>query len=595
MVWLPLQGPDGGRPKAPSAAGWQSPSYDGLTSAEYEAALARGDWIGLRTDDRVVIDCDSKAAFDLWVQHVGVDNAKTKMRKTPNGYHLIYRQTPGSPDAPAASILHKGSHIDVRAGRTSQIVYHAPGYADIGVAPVLDFDPAWVPKRTDLDDDVEEWAEMPDGMANDTLAAIAGTMRRKGADYTTILKMLLVMNKLTMTRDPMPEQDVALIAQSICRYTPEAVVELLIEDESPEPETEDETVDQAENVYMDARLMRAPEDRGFMWEPYLPNSQLVLLEGMEGIGKSMFCAWVARLVAAGAPFPGSAGGDKATVLWYSAEDDPHEEILPRLHALEYSKDDHPVVFFNPLKHKSEPRFPADIDAVRNLLVKLKVRLLIIDPGRDYLAPEDDAENSNNNEKALRPGLRQLVRMAADTGCTILFVHHQNKKQDGGSREKSTGSGAFRQVPRIVVTMAQVGSFRAMSVEKANNMDRFHNVMSYEICDVDGVGTFVPGQKLDGYRDLDEWVKTMQKLEAEGGVEIVISVDWEEAAWTYSYLDEGDLAPDARAVEKDMHVDNAEAKAILATLRQKGCIIGTKWAKIPKHLEAKRRTQPDVSD
>lgn len=120
-VWLPLQGEGGERPKAPAAAGWQSPSYQGIDPATFEG------WVGLRCDGLVVIDCDNVEAAERWEKHVG-GVAGVWCRKTPRGFHYIYEWTPGSPEGPSVDVFGNGSGIDVRAGRTSQIVFKAPGY-----------------------------------------------------------------------------------------------------------------------------------------------------------------------------------------------------------------------------------------------------------------------------------------------------------------------------------------------------------------------------------------------------------------------------------------------------------------------------------
>jgi hypothetical protein len=87
----------------------------------------------LRCDNLVVVDCDSEESAAWWRKHVGPEGTEdTWIRKTPRGYHFIYDWTPGSPEAPDADIFRGDPPgIDVRAGRTSQIVFHAPGYATI--------------------------------------------------------------------------------------------------------------------------------------------------------------------------------------------------------------------------------------------------------------------------------------------------------------------------------------------------------------------------------------------------------------------------------------------------------------------------------
>lgn len=576
-VWIPLQGPGSDRPKAPAVAGWQSPGYIGVPERMKET-----NWLGLRCDNLVVIDCDNDEALERWNLHVGVTSKPTFVRKTPRGWHLFYRQIAGSPDAPGADILGGGSGVDIRAGRTSQVVYHAPDYYDFDIRPLQPFDPAWWSRPTQVSDADDEWDEMPDGRGDNTMTALAGAMRKQGMSYEAIFKSLAAINNLTMTRDPMPASSIARIAGSVSRYAPEPDIDLDVEEGLDEGT--DET-DQADLVYMDARKMTVHQPKGFMWEPYLPVGTMVLVEGQEGIGKSMYAAWVAVQVATGRAFPDGDAREPASVLWYSAEDDPHDEILPRLHSLGYTDADAPIRFFNPLKHKDEPRFPRDIEKLRIFIANWGVKLLIIDPGRDFLAPEDDAETSNNNERALRPGLRALARIANDLECTILFLHHQNKRSsnEATARERSTGSGAFRQVARVAMTMSQVGEFRAFAIDKANNFPHDFTVSSYEILsNDDGQPCFRPGGKMAEYRTIDSWTRTTQKLVDEGAGEIVVEIDWKEAAFHYSrYLNEGDIAPTWKDIVHDIGVDAEEAQQILVALRERKIIKNGLWYRLPK--------------
>lgn len=125
IIWLPLQGEGGERPKAVRVGGWQSPSYAGIDPAQFDG------WVGLRCDGLVVIDCDSIEASTFWREHSGFDK-DCWVRKTPHGFHYIYEWSEGSPEAPDVDIFNGNpGGIDIRAGRTSQIVFRAPGYKTI--------------------------------------------------------------------------------------------------------------------------------------------------------------------------------------------------------------------------------------------------------------------------------------------------------------------------------------------------------------------------------------------------------------------------------------------------------------------------------
>ena len=140
-IWLALQGENGERPKAPASSRWQAFGYRGIVPA-------RGQWVGLRCDDLVVVDCDNDEAIERWCKIDELAAETVMQRKTPHGRHFIYLRTPESPNAPAAGVF---PGIDIRAGRTSQIVYFAPGYETIQgqLDPqfLIPFDPSWLPAR----------------------------------------------------------------------------------------------------------------------------------------------------------------------------------------------------------------------------------------------------------------------------------------------------------------------------------------------------------------------------------------------------------------------------------------------------------------
>jgi len=245
-IFIPLQGPSGVRPKAPAVGAWQSPGYTGI-----EPAAHPGAWIGMRTDGLVVIDIDCgcpkvngekpevcqtpevmRSNANYWAA-IDADAAKGWVRKTPHGMHFIYLQTAeeGTPDAPAAGVW---PGIDIRAGRTSQIVFYAPGYKDLTAQHKMRlFDPRWLPSNFGVQQDRsndEAWSEMPDGRGNNTMAAFAGAFRKQGMAPVQIAKCLGAINRICMTDDPMPIEMIVEIARSVGRYSPRPDVDIEIEE-----------------------------------------------------------------------------------------------------------------------------------------------------------------------------------------------------------------------------------------------------------------------------------------------------------------------------------------------------------------------------
>jgi hypothetical protein len=230
-IYIPLQGPNGVRPKAPAVGAWQSPGYHGVSPGESGGHAGDDAWYGLRCDDLVVIDCDDKGAANDWLAHTKAEPSDTWVRATPRGYHFIYERTPGSPDAPAAGVW---PHTDIRAGRTSQIVFLATGYDDITERTrISPFNPAWLPTNFGEQQQdrsaSESWDEIPEGRGNNTMAAFAGAFRKQGMGIVSIAKCLGAINRICMTDDPMPTATIVEIARSVGRYEPRPDIDIEVE------------------------------------------------------------------------------------------------------------------------------------------------------------------------------------------------------------------------------------------------------------------------------------------------------------------------------------------------------------------------------
>lgn len=585
QVFIPL-----GSNKRPIVKGWNKPDYDGVDPATHNGRVA------IRADDHVIVDCDNDAALQRWAGHLKSASITTgtRVHKTPRGYHLIYEWTPGSPVGPGTAVLGEG--IDVRAGRGSY--YLAPsdvapaneGYYVMRDEKPRPFNPEWLPRKTqdEVLAEIEEVDFIPEGRRETSLVQLAGVLRRQGLSAAAIVKNLTAFVRLSVDPgdDPITADDILRIARSVSRYAPEPDID---EIEVVDEETETEFV-KGEPVFLDARKMELPPPPEWWWKPYFPQGRLVMLDGEEGIGKGMLCVWIAKLSSEGSSFPDGTALEPAPVVWFSAEDDPQEDILRRLHASGWSPDEAaPIFFFNPRKERW--RYPIDVERLRSVITRVHPRFVILDPGRSFIQPPDPRDGSFNSEAAMRPGLEALQHLAHDTKTTIVFVHHWNKLTNGSTRDKMGGTVAFLQVVRHRVTMAQVGEYRAFSVEKSNLIDRNGNVRSLAIANNDEMdaGYAVMGKWLPDFRNLDEWIDAMRSLEAEVEIEIEVDFDWQEVAISYGYLREGAIAPTVQAMMKDFDIDEETAKRLRKKLRDHGIIGGNKtarWGVLPPDLAEK---------
>lgn len=205
-VWIPLKGDT----KHPDVLnGWQLPDYTGV------APEGR---VGLRLDDYIVIDCDDEEARDRWLRHIQQPLLHTWVRKTPNGWHFFYKRNYTNLSVRFGPWPPK---IDIKGGLGHYVVFQSDGYYNLNLSDLaIVFDPAWAPKE-EVVRVVDEWHECPDGIGDNMMISLAGTMRRWGMDEDTILSILVDINTATMTINPMPLRSLRRIARQAAKYVPE--------------------------------------------------------------------------------------------------------------------------------------------------------------------------------------------------------------------------------------------------------------------------------------------------------------------------------------------------------------------------------------
>jgi hypothetical protein len=410
-VYLPLQGPNGARPKAPKVAGWQSPSFEGISAWSTDA------WIGLRTDGLVVIDCDTPDAAIAWIERTQLPNGGTWVRKTPRGFHFIYRAVPGAPDGPLVGVF---EHVDVRAGNASQIVFHATGYYDETPEVALaDFEPTWLPPRSSIARDADEWDEIPDGRGNNTMTALAGALRRQGASHEVMLKVLAAVNRLTMTRDPMPLEMIASIANSVSRYTPDPDIDIVLDDEDDEMEPgEPPSRIKTPTVFTDVELdaLRLPE-LSWMLKGILPEG-VTLLAGKPKVGKSWLSLGLALAVAEGGSYLGRSV-EQGDVLYLALEDTPGR-LRRRLEKVRAGRQATGRLTFA----TAWPRMPEAAKPIIEWIKRVEApRLIIV----DTLAKiRHDAAGKGYDYADDYKALELLKRIGDASNVGIVVVHHERK-------------------------------------------------------------------------------------------------------------------------------------------------------------------------
>jgi AAA domain len=137
-----------------------------------------------------------------------------------------------------------------------------------------------------------------------------------------------------------------------------------------------------------------PEDVHWLWPGRVPRRKLVIFEGDPGLGKSLATLDLAACLSSGRAMPDGTpnpfGGQPATAVVLSAEDDPADTILPRFIAAGGNR--RHLRLLKGVKAPDGERFPnlGDVPAIRRALVKTEARLLIVDPLSAYVPAQSDA-------------------------------------------------------------------------------------------------------------------------------------------------------------------------------------------------------------
>jgi hypothetical protein len=183
-----------------------------------------------------------------------------------------------------------------------------------------------------------------------------------------------------------------------------------------------------------ARLLTSMEDIEtlpieWIWDFRIAKAMLNAIVGFPDIGKSTLIRDLISRVTRGAKFPDGAKSEKARVLMINNEEAPEYIIKPGLQAagadlslVKFTSGSVEIID-DPDGRSYELTFPYSVKYLEEQIRDLKIGLLTIDVLSAMLAGHVDPHKSSNVRRALTP----LARMAARTGCAVLFIEHPNKQ------------------------------------------------------------------------------------------------------------------------------------------------------------------------
>lgn len=318
------------------------------------------------------------------------------------------------------------------------------------------------------------------GKRNQTLASLAGTMRRRGMTEGAIQAALLVAND-EQCDPPLPEGEIEAIAKSVAKYAPTApaaaVPALPPPDDATAPDAPHEPA--RYSTWADTAALLGPIT--WSWPRWLPNGMLTILASEPGDGKS---ALALRVVATmighseewpdGAPFEGEPG----RVVWAESEAG-HAINLERAKGwgLDTTRIIQPGLPLEDFRLDDAPK----MDALRELAYLPDVRAVVIDSLRG-------ANSRNENDSDVIALVMALGQLARDTNKPIILTHHLRKRglldgPGGPSLDRLRGSSAITQPARVVWVIdtpdPQDKETRRLAQAK-NNLGRFPEALGMTI-------------------------------------------------------------------------------------------------------------------
>ena len=191
----------------------------------------------------------------------------------------------------------------------------------------------------------------------------------------------------------------------------------------------------------------------WLWNGRVPQGELTLLAGREGLGKSTLAYQMAADVTNGT-LPGDYLGQPRNVLIAATEDSWETTVGPRLVA---AGADIGRVFKMSVELaegvSSEVDFPVDNRQLQETLEELAandmhVGMILLDP----LVSRLNVNLDTHKDAEVRQALEPLVKIAHDAETAIVGIIHFNKQKDVDMLSAITGARAFTATARAVMVV-----------------------------------------------------------------------------------------------------------------------------------------------
>ena len=448
-----------GYPVFPCVPGGKNPlTENGFKDASTDPVQIEAWWtqhpnanIGIPTEGRLVVDVDG--ANNPWLQGDArmLDLARGPVDDTPRGgSHHHFQQPLNRAWRNTTSVLAAG--VDTRANGGYVL---APPSVVAGKRytwrPTLELTeppdrlpkpPGWLIELLDRANDVKETAPsvggnpIPTGQRNDTLARLAGTMRRAGMTEAEILAAISLANT-NRCQPPLRPAEVNGIAESIARYQPDQVTVAFVEDHFGQDRQKQKTIfSSASALCQEFTSMRNPVIHGLLREGETMN-----IIAAPKSGKSWLVLSLALSVSTGQPWLGFPTVPGRVLL---LDNELHSETLAnRIPRVSQAMQLPPAAWkdnFFVRALRGELKDLVNMEQYFRCLPPGYFKIIILDAFYRFL-PADTDENDNGCMANL---YNILDRCAAYLQCGFVLIHHTSKGLQSGKSVTDVGSGAGSQ-------------------------------------------------------------------------------------------------------------------------------------------------------
>lgn len=179
----------------------------------------------------------------------------------------------------------------------------------------------------------------------------------------------------------------------------------------------------------------------------VPDRCYTLIQGRKGTGKSTLVSAVVASMTGGPPVPGWVGPTTGRVVWCGEERMWGEVVVPRLAAAGSNVGlVHRLSETRPDGRKGRYSLPDDLDALRDLLTRAQVRLLVLDPISRLVSPGLDLGQPQQG----RLFADCLNDLAWECSLSVLATQHIKKGNIGDPLDAGYGSGELVNCARSVL-------------------------------------------------------------------------------------------------------------------------------------------------